>query len=196
MVDFKKAMNRRKDDEESHTRPGLRRSALFYENNDGRYRQILTREWGTCQRTAIVIGVNPSVADAEFDDATIRTLYGFCDTWGRERLIMLNLFGYIATDQADLFKATDPEGPLNFPTFHEIFGPEDRDFRQTEVIAAWGNGGTYRDQDMAMMEWLHHWGVVPLCLGTNDNGTPKHPLRIAHDTPLQPYLIQGIGSGD
>ncbi len=165
---------------------GLVRDAMFCENNTGRFRMILKRSWGLHQRTAVVIGLNPSTADATTDDPTIKALYQHCAHWDRDRLLMVNLFSFCATEPTDMRKAPDPEGPLNFDTLEEIFTAPHRDRNQL-VVAAWGKHGTFRDQDKAMMRWLDYWGVKTMCLGTNKDDTPRHPLYVKRGTPLVPF---------
>ena len=48
------------------------------------------------------IMLNPSTADDEFDDATIRRCVGFAKRWGFHGLVVTNLFAYRATKPSDL----------------------------------------------------------------------------------------------
>lgn len=64
----------------------------------GRYRYRLERP-GTGPGATAIIMVNPSTADAELDDATIRKLRGFGARNGWGRLIVGNLFAYRAPDR-------------------------------------------------------------------------------------------------
>ena len=57
----------------------------------GRYRYRLTRRWGDGGAVAFVM-LNPSTADAEKDDPTIRRCIGFAREWRFGRLIVVNLF--------------------------------------------------------------------------------------------------------
>src|SRR3546814_20987169 len=57
--------------------------------------------------------VNPSKANAEIDDATIRKDIGFSRRLGIGRFIKVNKFAYQATDVKALRSAADPVGPEN-----------------------------------------------------------------------------------
>lgn len=151
----------------------------------GKYRYRLERRGPGTGTTAIIM-VNPSTADAELDDATIRKLRGFGERnkWGR--LIVGNLFAYRATDVRDLGKVDDPVGPLNDAHLTDIMLAADR------VIFAWG------PISKQPRYWRHRWRRVselaklarsaPLCIGEPAKcGHPKHPLMLPYDSPLLPW---------
>ena len=46
------------------------------------HRYSLWRIWDDNKAMVLFIGVNPSSADADFDDPTIRRCKGFADQWG------------------------------------------------------------------------------------------------------------------
>ena len=71
----------------------------------GTYRYRLHRGEG---RTLMFLMVNPSTADAEQDDATIRKCLGFAERNGFGRIVVGNLFAYRAKDVNALRKAIDP----------------------------------------------------------------------------------------
>jgi hypothetical protein len=100
----------------------------------GRYRYRLERE-GPGEGRTVVIMVNPSTADAEQDDATIRKLKGFGARNGWGRIIVGNLFAYRATDVRELAKVDDPFGPRNDWHLHRMIDESSR------VIVAWGPSG-------------------------------------------------------
>ena len=52
-------------------------------------------------------GLNPSTADENKDDPTIRRCNSFANDWGYGGLCMTNLFAYRATDPSVVLKADD-----------------------------------------------------------------------------------------
>ena len=79
----------------------------------GLYRYKLGRGWNAALPTMNVIGINPSTADHEEDDATIRRCVQFAKDHGCGELRMLNLFAWRDKDVRALSLAADPVGPEN-----------------------------------------------------------------------------------
>lgn len=153
----------------------------------GRYRYRLEREGRGLGSTAVIM-VNPSTADAEQDDATIRKLRGFGDRnqWGR--IVVGNLFAYRATDVRDLRKVADPIGPLNNHYLNVILGQADR------IIFAWGP--VTKQPKVLRRRWQHvDWmarslGHRPLSIGAPAKcGHPRHPLMLAYAEIMQPWSL-------
>src|SRR5262245_34051042 len=92
------------------TRMAIHASARF--SRDRRYRYSLSRRFGDGP-TSVFIMLNPSTADAERDDPTIRKCVGFCRRWGVGELHVVNLFAFRAVSPFDMKKADDPVGPRN-----------------------------------------------------------------------------------
>lgn len=131
---------------------------------------------------AAVIMVNPSTADAEEDDATIRRVIGFGKRLGWSKVIVGNVFAYRATDIRQLAYAADPIGTDNPAHLKEILA-------QAELaIVAWG---TLSKLPPALRE---RWSIVsdiaasikvPLkCFGVAKDGHPRHPLMLKYQTDL------------
>ena len=59
----------------------------------GAYRYTLTRRWGSGPR-AVFVGLNPSTADAENDDASTRRMVGFARSAGCWSLKLVNLYAW------------------------------------------------------------------------------------------------------
>lgn len=138
--------------------------------------------------TGAVIMVNPSTADAEMDDATIRKLKGFAARWKWDRLIVGNLFAYRATDVRELGKVDDPVGPENDEHLFSMMAEAD------ELVFAWGplakQPKAHRDR-WSRVAWIAHEAIIePKSIGVPaKDGHPKHPLMLAYDTPLMEWNI-------
>lgn len=153
----------------------------------GTYRYDLRRELGGT-RPAVFIGLNPSVADAERDDNTIRRDIGFARHWHCGRVIKGNANAYRATKPAAMKRAAKAGV--------DIVGPDnDRYLREMLllsklcsgiVIVCWGNHIDLERQE-EVWKLIVACDVTPLCLGTNQNGTPVHELYQPYDRPLEPW---------
>jgi len=117
----------------------------------------------------MLIGLNPSTADAARDDPTIRRAIGFARAWGFGALWVVNLFAWRATRPRDLKAAPDPVGPRNDVWIRRIAG------RCERIVAAWGNDGTYMGRSARMRALLgDRLDVIRL----NASGEPAHPLYL------------------
>jgi hypothetical protein len=72
-----------------------------------RFRYSLTRTWDASLPTLGFVGLNPSRADEESDDSTIRKEIGFARRLGCGSIHKVNLFGWRATDPKELRKRCD-----------------------------------------------------------------------------------------
>lgn len=135
------------------------------------YRWSLGR--GGCGWIACFIGLNPSTADEYKDDPTIRRCMGFARSWECTGLLVVNLYGWRATDPAGLAEADDPVGTDNDDVI-------DRAVRRADiVVAAWGASLPKRKVsglDRAR-EITNRYGGRLECLGLTKHGHPRHPSR-------------------
>lgn len=133
-------------------------------------------------RTVAFIGLNPSTADETKDDPTIRRCRGFANRWGYERLVMLNVFAYRATDPKRL-------GGLDFSS---AVGPENdrhiaREAKAADlVVCAWGVHAARWQRGHALSLALASSGIALHHLGLTKDGHPRHPLYMRGD--LKPTL--------
>jgi hypothetical protein len=143
--------------------------------------------------TCTFIMLNPSTADAEQDDPTIRKCMGFAERWGCGQLDVVNLFAVRATSPKNMMASTDPVGPLNKHYFDSAINTHvnNYDIARTgmgPLVCAWGAHGGFKDQDLEVLGWLDNWpSAKPMCLGVTKEGHPKHPLYVPYDAPLIPY---------
>ncbi len=163
----------------------IKRSAEISEC--GTYRWWLQRRWEHGGKIVCFVMLNPSTADSEQDDPTIRKCIAFAQAWGFSALDVRNLFPFRATKPADLKKAMmriDVSGGRRGLT--ELSCAKTADL----VIAAWGKNGTEtaRDRFFRCMDRKPVW-----CLGTNGDLTPVHPLYQRNDlTPIPFYGSIGL----
>lgn len=154
-------------------------------SDDGRYRYLLTRQWGppiAPQLTFVML--NPSTADATVDDPTIRRCMAFASREGYGGIFVVNLFAYRATDPRELLTVDDPVGPANRKILQSVIG-----LARHRVVAAWGaTGGEFGREQAIFVE--HIVTRHPLQeLGRTKDGHPRHPLYVRGDAPLQDRTI-------
>ena len=150
-----------------------------------RYRYTLLDIWDDSKSVQPFIGLNPSKADEERDDNTVRKCINWSKWWGAGGYLMLNLFAWRDTDPAGMKAADDPVGPLNTP---QDLLRYIRAHDTLPTVCAWGNHGMHLGQDQKVLAAFRKSGLEFRCFGLNANGTPVHPLMLAYDTPLVRFL--------
>jgi hypothetical protein len=148
----------------------------------GKYRYHLFRKLGESRRAATFIMLNPSTADHQVDDPTIRKVMGFARRWGCDELHVVNLFAFRATKPGDLREATDPVGPENRAWLRRAVDLA----RDGLVMCAWGTHGAYLGQDKAVLRWIGGY-CRPMCLGMTRGCHPTHPLYVPHAAELTAF---------
>lgn len=148
----------------------------------GTYRYRLEREITEIGSVFGFFGVNPSTADAEFEDATTRKWAGFCRVNGARRYIAGNPFAFRATNVKELASVNDPIGPDNANHIAQII--QDCDV----LVPCWGS------RDKLPKQLHHHLVRLKLTLlesgkpvkifGLTASNDPMHPLMLAYNTPL------------
>lgn len=150
----------------------------------GQYRYLLTRKWADAPALPFVM-LNPSTADANLDDPTIRRCMGFARRDGFGGIIVANLFAFRATNPKDMFTADDPEGPLNLRAL-ETLAEECAGFN-VPIVCAWGASLAARAAAVKAVSVMMAGGANLVCLGYTKEGDPRHPLYVPGDAPLIPY---------
>lgn len=176
-----------------------RRTAVI--DSSQRYRYELTREYVVEQQGISRLSpfrvtwamLNPSKADIVFDDPTIRKVWGFsCRKFPMSGLCVtvVNLYALRSTNPRGLRVIGDPIGPENDGYIEKNVLYADR------VIVGWGgnvepSGPAMHERVETLLRIVRHRDrnkVRPLCLGITANRSPKHPLMLGYDTPLQEWL--------
>ena len=152
------------------------KTAVF--SPDRIYRYALWRVWDERKPVCMFIGLNPSTADENIDDPTVRRCKSFAGNWGYGGLCMTNIFAYRSTNPHNLYNC-------------EPIGVENNDWLvylamySGIVVAAWGDWGKLLDRYKEVVK------LIPSlqCLGTTKKGQPRHPLYLSKKTKLEQYAI-------
>lgn len=151
-----------------------------------RYRYVLKRFWDPNKKNCIFIGLNPSTADANINDPTIKKCISFADSFGCGGFVMLNLFAYRATNP---FELIDNKIPVIGESNNRFLNSYCLDRKYLFVICCWGNGGKYLRRDEFVLQMLKNNNIPFYSIGNlTKEGCPPHPLYLKSDTKLERML--------
>lgn len=156
-------------------------------SDDLRHRYLLTRRIRSVEGPFSALGwimFNPSTADAEKDDATIRKVRGFTSRAGYAEARVVNLFSIRARDPREVvLNLADASNDHNLRAIEAATGVCDA------IVCAWGTLADTpwgREQVRAVMSFVQP-GVRLLCIDTAKSGSPVHPLMQAYSKGLRPW---------
>ena len=153
---------------------------------DGLYRYQLIRTWDESKPIFTYIGLNPSIANAERNDAhTVRNLKRAIAA-GAGGYIAVNLFAWVATSPKDMKSAAEPVGGRNDSAIVDAVT------KSKWVLCGWGAHGTHQGRGIEVAKMLRFWREKLYYLEMTKSGHPKHPLYIAANVALKPLMIQGF----
>lgn len=131
--------------------------------------------------------LNPSTADADVDDHTIRKLIGFCTRLGFDSLEVTNLFSYRATDPKELRGNPYLGGTENDVALAR--SAEGAAIAGEPLLCAWGAEARRFSSRAAQVERiLRASGVSLYALAFTSDGVPRHPLMLPYSCRLMPYV--------
>lgn len=111
----------------------------------------------------MVVGLNPSRANATHDDPTVRKEWSWAKKSGYKGYVKLNLFDVISPYPKDLLESKKPCSNLN-RLFLKTFA------KNNQLVLAFGRVDS---------RILHH-AFIPqkntYCFSVNKDGSPRHPL--------------------
>jgi hypothetical protein len=149
----------------------------------GEHRYRLWRVWDATKPRVLFVMLNPSRADGQQDDPTIRRCVGFARDLG------YGSFSYRATTPKELFAWFHMGNSIVTPA--NDLHIKDAVQRAQFVVAAWGTHGGYLDRDKVVFALLRE----PHALGLTEAGFPRHPLYLPKDAQPFPYSISNpLGS--
>jgi len=143
------------------------------------HRYLLSHVWDECIPPMVWIMLNPSIANANQNDPT----FSRCLHHSRQReaggTVVVNLFALIATDHRKLINHPDAVGKFNDLVLTTLIPPN------PWLVCAWGASKFAEPRAVAVTQLLANYPMW--CLGTNENGSPKHPLYLPYNGRLEPY---------
>lgn len=158
-------------------------------SKDGCYRYKLWRVWNNLLPIAMVIGLNPSTANADKNDPTINNLIKILSKHSYGGFYMMNCFPIISPHPEivkiyleDNTGNTDIEQWKNDRYLESVFNHE-----CNEVIFAWGNFKIVKKsgRENELIEMFPD----AKCFGKNKNGSPCHPQGFAYSGKINEVQI-------
>lgn len=157
----------------------MHRSAVISEC--GQFRYLLRRSWNVSRPALGFVMLNPSTADADQDDPTIRKCIGFAERLGFGAIVVANLFAYRATDPSDLRRAGYPVGEENDYWIN-------RAARDAEaVVCAWGVNARKLARPYEVLAVLRAARRPAHALRLTSDGIPCHPLMLPYTCTLTEF---------
>lgn len=152
----------------------------------GTYRYSLTRSWDESQLRVLWVMCNPSTADADQDDQTLRACQDFTRRWGYGSLTVANLFALRSPHPDRLRQHPDPIGPSNDAVLAAAFADVDR---YALVIAAWGDHGAYMHRGLIVHRMAERVDRLMHALAFSKVGRPRHPLYLPRTLEPLPWSL-------
>jgi hypothetical protein len=158
-----------------------------YISDCGTYRYTLIRKWDRRASLNIVM-LNPSTADADLEDPTIKRCISFAQNAGYGGIHVFNLFALRSTDPKELPRHIDPVGPENMQWLQVAVASP------APALAAWGANKFAWNQAKLFLEIADKYQMQLSCLGINKDGSPKHPLYVPASQPLIPWPAKALNA--
>jgi hypothetical protein len=146
-----------------------------YARIDGKYRYLLRRKWDENAPQITFVMLNPSIADDNQDDPTLRKCIHFAKSFHCGSLEVVNLFAYRATNPRELKKVADPVGSRNNCYLKLAIKRADL------IIVAWGTKGIFQKRNEEVLNLISDKQSLH-CLGLTKDGHPRHPLYLRKST--------------
>ena len=145
--------------------------AIF--SDDHKYRYLLRRNLKQPGDKILFIMLNPSTADENKDDNTVRRCRLYSIDWGYAWMEVTNIFAIRSTDPSALYEDEEPVGTHNDYMIEMAVQEADK------VICAWGShGDNFPDRVDRIIEIVSKY-KTPYALAFTKSGQPRHPLYLA-----------------
>jgi hypothetical protein len=144
-------------------------------SSNGVHRYELSRTWPRAGSlgTLYFVMLNPSTADGNFDDPTIKKCVGFADRNQYSAIRVFNLFSFRATDPRNLPMDGRSTDDTNDTLLANI--PKDED-----VVVAWGGNAYKNEFGRARVKRVLELLARDVFCVRQSNGRPHHPLYVPY----------------
>lgn len=141
--------------------------------------------WEPKYSKLLFIGINPSTADGQEDDNTVRRLVSFSKSWGFGGFYLVNLYSFVATEPNDMIHWYWARTNKMQRALHkENMGFAIRYARISSMtVFMWGAGIPDSEQADKYVRTFRD----AYCFGKTKDGHPKHPLFLASHTELTKF---------
>lgn len=165
----------------------MERDVKFDDDIRRKYRYSLWCRWDATLPQVIFVMLNPSKANENQDDPTLKKCIKFAHYWRYGSLEVVNLFAYCSPDPNDLFQADEPVGLENNSYIQSATN------RAHLIIVAWGASNYLqkkRDRETEVLSLISGQKTL-YCLeltkkeyrlGLTKKKLPRHPLYIKDST--------------
>lgn len=136
-------------------------------------------------KTVLWIMLNPSTANAFVLDPTLKKCREFSKREGYEYMFVGNIFAYRSTNPKELYKIKDPKGEENYYAIRNMI----ESHYNPDIICGWGSEKIIDKYKKWIYSLLYPYKDKLYCLGTNQNGSPKHPLYLPYTTKLRKFKL-------
>ena len=167
---------------------------LYAPNFYSEYRYILGTRG---QKPLICIGINPSTAQPDDLDNTLKSVQRIALGNGYDSFLMFNVYAQRATDPDTMERVCNPLlHKENMEAFRYVLSLSD----SPAVWAAWGavieKRGYLKDCVRGMLDIGREYGAQWYCAGAiTKKGHPHHPLYLRKDEKLRPFDVENyLGS--
>ena len=162
---------------------------LYAPNFYSEYRYILGTRG---QKPLICIGINPSTAQPDDLDNTLKSVQRIALGNGYDSFLMFNVYAQRATDPDAMEKICNPLlHRENMEAFRYVLSLSD----SPAIWAAWGavieKRGSLKDCLRDMLDIGRKYGAQWYCAGAiTKKGHPHHPLYLRKDEKLRPFDVE------
>ena len=144
------------------------------------------------KKTLLVIGLNPSVADRETNDLTIKKVSTFAERNSFDSFIMLNLYAQRTTYPNHLHQELDIQlHNENLKHVLQIVSIKDN----VSILAAWGEKIIIRNYFPLCLQSIYEaigkskFEWFKIGEKSTNSGHPRHPSRMSYSNALTPFDI-------